>query len=53
MLLMFAFSVNSLAWMFMLAVVMAVEKNVPWGRRISAPVGVTLILTGVALLFRG
>jgi predicted metal-binding membrane protein len=53
MLLMFAFSVNSLAWMFTLAVVMAVEKNVPWGRRISAPVGVTLVLTGVILLFRG
>jgi len=53
MLLMFAFSVSSLVWMFVLAVLMAVEKNVPWGRRISAPVGVTLILTGVTLLFRG
>lgn len=53
MLLMFAFSVNSLAWMFVLAVVMAVEKNVPWGRKMSAPVGVSLILAGVALLFRG
>ena len=52
MLLMFAFSVNSLAWMFVLAVVMAVEKNLPWGRRMSAPVGVSLILAGVALLVR-
>jgi predicted metal-binding membrane protein len=51
MLLMFAFSVGSLAWMFLLAIVMAVEKNVPWGRRMSAPVGVSLILAGVALLF--
>jgi predicted metal-binding membrane protein len=33
--------------MLVLAIVMAVEKNVPWGRRLSAPIGFVLI--GVAL----
>jgi predicted metal-binding membrane protein len=50
MLLMFAVGVGSLLWMMVLAVVMAIEKNVPWGRRMSAPVGVVLIGWGVALL---
>ncbi len=51
MLLMFVVGVgSSLAWMFVLAVVMGVEKNVSWGRRMSAPVGVILIASGAALL---
>lgn len=53
MLLMFAFGAGSLAWMLLLAVVMAVEKNVSWGRRLSAPVGVSLLAAGVALLLLG
>ena len=53
MLLMFAFSVGSLAWMALLAVVMAVEKNLSWGRRLSAPVGASLLVAGVALLVLG
>jgi hypothetical protein len=28
---------------------MAVEKNVPWGRRLSAPLGIVLIGLGLAL----
>jgi predicted metal-binding membrane protein len=48
MLLMFAVGVGSLAWMFGLGAVMAIEKNVSWGRRISAPVGVALVACGVA-----
>jgi len=43
MLLMFLFSAGHLAWMLILGLIMAVEKNLPWGRRISAPVGLILI----------
>ena len=51
MLLMFVVGVgSSVAWMFVLAVVMGVEKNASWGRRMSAPVGVILIGWGVVLL---
>ena len=51
MLLMFVVGVgSSLAWMFVLAVIMGVEKNVSWGRRMSAPLGVILIAWGVTLL---
>jgi len=48
MLVMFAVGVGNLAWMLMLSMVMAVEKNMPWGRRISAPLGVSLLALGVA-----
>lgn len=50
MLLMFAVGVGNLAWMLALAAVMAVEKNVPWGRRLSAPLGVVLIGSAAALV---
>lgn len=49
MLLMFAFGAVQLAWMLALAAVMAIEKNMPWGRRLSAPLGITLLLTGAAI----
>lgn len=49
MLLMFAVGVGNLAWMLALAAVMAVEKNVTWGRRLSAPLGVLLIGSAVSL----
>ena len=49
MLLMFAVGVGNLAWMLALAAVMTVEKNVAWGRRLSAPLG-ALLLAGAALL---
>ena len=39
--------------MLLLAAVMAVEKNVSWGRRISAPLGVVLLATGAAMLALG
>ena len=52
-LLMFAVGAGSLVWMLLLALVMAVEKNVPWGRRLSAPVGVVLLVAGLVLLGRG
>ncbi|MGH3065030.1 MAG: DUF2182 domain-containing protein [Gaiellaceae bacterium] len=50
MLLMFAVGVGNIAWMLVLAVVMATEKNVPWGRRLSAPLGIVLIGSGVVLV---
>ena len=49
MLLMFAVSTASLAWMLMLAVIMAVEKNASWGRRLGHPLGVVLLGVGVGL----
>ena len=52
MLLMFAVGVGNLGWMLTLGAVMALEKNVRWGRRISTPLGIVLIAAGlgVALL---
>jgi predicted metal-binding membrane protein len=49
MLLMFAVGAGNLGWMLVLGAVMAVEKNLPWGRRVSAPVGVALLGGGLAL----
>lgn len=53
MLLMFLSSVGHLAWMLVLGLVMAVEKNVRWGRRLSAPVGIALIVGAVVVLATG
>jgi predicted metal-binding membrane protein len=50
MLVMFAVGVGNLGWMLLLGAVMAVEKNVSWGRRISAPLGILLVTGGVAVL---
>lgn len=47
MLLMFAVGVGNLGWMLVLGAVMAVEKNLPWGRQLSAPLGVVLLLWGL------
>ena len=49
MLVMFAVGLGSLGWMLALGAVMAVEKNVSWGRKISAPLGVVLLGWGLAL----
>jgi predicted metal-binding membrane protein len=53
MLLMFAVGVGSLGWMFGLAAIMAAEKNAPWGRRLTAPLGVALLLAAVTLAAAG
>ncbi|MBI1895246.1 MAG: DUF2182 domain-containing protein [Acidobacteria bacterium] len=51
MLLMFAVGAGSLLWMMVLAIVMAVEKTLPWGRRLSAPTGLALLAWGgIAIL---
>ena len=49
MLLMFAVGVGNLGWMLLLGAVMAAEKNLPWGRRLSAPLGAVLLSWGVAV----
>jgi predicted metal-binding membrane protein len=50
MLIMFGLGLGSLAWMLALGAVMAVEKNAPWGRRVSRPLGLLLILAAVAAI---
>jgi predicted metal-binding membrane protein len=47
MLVMFALGLGNLAWMFGLALVMTVEKNLPIGRRIGRPVGALLLFAGL------
>lgn len=49
MLLMFAVGAGNLGWMFLLGVVMAIEKNMPWGRQISMPVGIFLLGWGLTI----
>ncbi len=49
MLLMFAVGAVNLLWMLALAGVMAIEKNMPWGRQLSAPLGIVLLISGVAI----
>ena len=53
MLLMFAVGIGSIGWMLALGALMAIEKNMPWGRRLSAPVGIVLIAWGVAVVLVG
>lgn len=49
MLLMFAAATAHLLWMFVLGLLMAVEKNASWGRRIGKPLGFVLLVAGVAI----
>ena len=49
MLLMFAVATGGLGWMLLLGIVMAAEKNLPWGRRLSSPLGVMLIVAAVGI----
>jgi len=53
MLLMFVVGAGSLGWMLLLAAAMAVEKNMPWGRRLSAPLGVALLAWAALLVVNG
>jgi predicted metal-binding membrane protein len=53
MLLMFAVGLGNIGWMLVLAAVMATEKNMPWGRRLSAPLGIVLIGSGLVLALAG
>jgi predicted metal-binding membrane protein len=53
MLLMFLVNAGSLVWMLLLGVVMALEKNFPWGRRLSAPIGMLLLIGAAAVVVEG
>jgi predicted metal-binding membrane protein len=52
MLLMFVVGTGSLAWMLLLGVVMALEKNLPMGRRLSAPLGWLLLAAAATVAAR-
>lgn len=52
MLLMFLMGAGSLGWMLILGIVMALEKNLPWGRKLSAPVGGVLLLAAAMVAYR-
>ena len=43
MLLMFVVGMGNVGWMLVLGAVMAIEKNIAWGRNLSAPLGIALI----------
>lgn len=49
MLTMFVVGMGHLGWMLLLAVAMAVEKNTSWGRRLSTPLGLALLLAAAWL----
>lgn len=53
MLLMFGVGVGSILWMLVLGAVMAVEKNMPWGRQLAAPLGILLIAWSLAVAITG
>jgi len=51
--LMFAVGLGSLGWMLALGAVMAIEKNLAWGARLTAPVGAVLLLAAAAVAGAG
>lgn len=51
MLLMFVVGTASVGWMLLVGAIMAIEKNIPWGRRLSTPLGLCLLAAaGVTVL---
>lgn len=50
MLLMFSVGIGNLGWMFGLATVMVIEKNLSWGRRLSQGLGVILVAWGIYMV---
>jgi predicted metal-binding membrane protein len=53
MLLMFVVGAGSLTTMLVLGILMAVEKNLSWGRRLSTPLGFLLLAAAAATLLIG
>ncbi len=49
MLLMFVVGMGNLGWMLLLSAVMAAEKNLPWGRHLSQPMGIALLMGALAM----
>ena len=50
MLLMFVVGMGNIGWMLALGALMAIEKNVPGGKRLSAPLGIALIAWAGAIV---
>jgi predicted metal-binding membrane protein len=50
MLVLFVVGMGNVGWMLALGLVMAAEKNLPWGGRLSAPLGIGLIAWSAAIL---
>jgi predicted metal-binding membrane protein len=50
MLIMFVVGSGNLGWMMLIGLVMAAEKNLPWGRRLSAPLGAALLASSAAVI---
>ena len=50
MLVMFGLGVSSVTLMLALGGLTAIEKNLPWGRRLTRPVGVLLVVAAVAVV---
>ena len=50
MLLMFVVGMGNLGWMLAIGAVMALEKNIAWGRHLSAPLGIALIAWAGAIV---
>jgi predicted metal-binding membrane protein len=53
MLLMFVVGTGSVGWMLLLGAAMAIEKNLPWGRRLSAPLGLALLACSIWIAATG
>lgn len=53
MLLMFVVGTGNIGWMFVLGLLMALEKNHPWGHRIAAPLGTSLLCLAAFISARG
>ena len=50
MLLMSAVGTGNIGWMMALGAVMAIERNLPWGRWYSAPIGLALLTWGALIV---
>lgn len=48
-LLMIPFGAGNLGWMLLLGAVMAIEKNSPWGQRVSKHIGIGLFVLAVVV----
>ncbi len=52
MLLMFVVGTGSIGWMLVLGAVMAIEKNLTWGKRLSRSLGVVLLVWAALMVLR-
>jgi len=53
MMLMFVVGTANIGWMLTLGAVMAAEKNLPFGRRLAAPLGAILLLAALSVAIAG